>query len=785
MASENVNDVNTPAQRLPLHKMWLEAGFLDTIPVMPPNAVLHETSKVSPDARGKCPGDYFQGAWDGMGSWPTYHMNAVKAARWDELGANVGLKMGGRWTMLDVDITDDVTAQTMMNRIHEIGSGSYFIRWGQWPKFAVLFQIAPGETIRRRQFPLKRDGVTQRIEILGVTAKGRPSQAVVAGVHPSGQRYQWNAPIAPDAVLPATAAQMDLLVGELMTVAESRGWTKGRASNVNKSNDGLSRLGSTPQDIRLVGPIVDLIANNDLEYDDWCALAYAIKNACGGGGWEIFERFSAKAPKNDPAYTKRTWDSMDAEGLSGFGKLVYWARRDVGGTLPGDLEKRVKQGMTLKRAMAAGMPETAPQVPGVPAQAVTGEIVPDHQPVTIAGANGVEFAYKADGTTMVQNAANIEAYLVNSDLWAGALAFDVFQQRPVFLRDVPMLGVRQGDAMEDRHGLMIYSWFQRHVFAKISKQDVNDGISLAAERARFDPLVDYLDGLTWDGVPRINSWLWTYCGVKDMDPLNLHYLSTVGRKWLIAAVARGLSPGEKADNALIFEGPQGVGKSSALAALCPNKDWFGDGLPDFTDKDAKVYLLGKWIIEMAELTQLKKSELTHVRQFIGQQVDDFRLPFGRLNVRVPRRMIFAGSTNNDDYLKDPAGERRMWIVQVDGKFDIPGLTAVRDQLWAEAVHAFKSDEKWHLQAAEESAARHIQMDRVQVDPWQDTLASLLVNRPETSLPECFALLGIDDKSRTTQQMNRLKTALIALGYVRQGRIKARGAYRHAAKYVRP
>jgi hypothetical protein len=36
---------------------------------------------------------------------------------------------------------------------------------------------------------------------------------------------------------------------------------------------------------------------------------------------------------------------------------------------------------------------------------------------------------------------------------------------------------------------------------------------------RFDPIVDYINGLDWDGVERLEEWLSTYLGAED-TPLN-------------------------------------------------------------------------------------------------------------------------------------------------------------------------------------------------------------------------------------------------------------------------
>lgn len=352
------------------HQLWLGNGFAETVPVIPPNAPLHEHSRVDPKARGKCPGEFYGGAWDGLGGWTHYQMDPVKAVRWDQLGANVGLKMGDTWCALDVDVHDDTLAQAMLNRVHELSGGHWFIRWGQVPKFLVLFRVAEGAVIRRRQYPIRKDGVTMRVEILGVTANNRPSQAVVAGMHPSGSEYVWNKQPVADQIGTATADQMDWLAEEMINIAVQRGWEKRKATNINKTNDGLSSVGAQPFDSTLVGPVMDLIPNNDMEYDTWISLAIALKNSLAGEGWELFEQFSAKAPKNEPGFTKRTWDTLDHEYSSGFGKLVYHARLGCGGELPGELEQRVKDGYRLKQALTAGAPVIAPAPP------VDGQIMP-------------------------------------------------------------------------------------------------------------------------------------------------------------------------------------------------------------------------------------------------------------------------------------------------------------------------------------------------------------------------------------------------------------------------
>ncbi len=107
-----------------------------------------------------------------------------------------------------------------------------------------------------------------------------------------------------------------------------------------------------------------------------------------------------------------------------------------------------------------------------------------------------------------------------------------------------------------------------------SKEMFYDVVADVARRNKFHPVRDYLDGLRWDGVPRIDSWLITYAGAK-----NDGYVRAVGALTLIAAVRRVRQPGCKFDELPVLESPQGLNKSSALRVMAVHEDWFSDDLP--------------------------------------------------------------------------------------------------------------------------------------------------------------------------------------------------------------
>jgi putative DNA primase/helicase len=198
------------------------------------------------------------------------------------------------------------------------------------------------------------------------------------------------------------------------------------------------------------------------------------------------------------------------------------------------------------------------------------------------------------------------------------------------------------------------------------------------------------------------------------------YVQAVGRKALLQAVVRIMEPGCKADQVLILEGPQGAGKSSAVAGLSPDPAWFCDEIADLGSKDAAQDLAGKWIVEMPELSAMKRSEVERNKAFMSRRVDHYRPSYGRRSQDFPRQCVFFGTTNADAYLSDETGNRRFWGVKV-GKIALERLRRERDQLWAEAVAAYRAGEKWWLDADTEGVAAAAQAERRVVDVWENAL----------------------------------------------------------------
>jgi Virulence-associated protein E/Primase C terminal 2 (PriCT-2) len=240
---------------------------------------------------------------------------------------------------------------------------------------------------------------------------------------------------------------------------------------------------------------------------------------------------------------------------------------------------------------------------------------------------------------------------------------------------------------------------------------------------QFDPVLDYLAGLRWDDVPRLDSWLQRYMGAPDTD-LN----RTIGRLALVACVRRARAPGTKFDQVVVFESIEGRGKSSAIEILAGKENFSDQHILGLRGQEQQEAMAGIWLYEIADLTGMKKAEVEHVKAFASRKVDRARPAYGRFRIDRERRTVFFATTNDDEYLKSQTGNRRFWPVTT-GSIDLEGLRRDRDHLWAEAAAREGQGESIGLPARLWAAAGEEQNQRTENDEWSAAIHHY-VNSPD-------------------------------------------------------
>lgn len=246
---------------------------------------------------------------------------------------------------------------------------------------------------------------------------------------------------------------------------------------------------------------------------------------------------------------------------------------------------------------------------------------------------------------------------------------------------------------QDRTNL--YKYFERWKYSVM--QTTNGGLDKAvvdaARQIKCDPLRDYLTGLTWDGVPRLDTMFIHWLGAEDCE-LNRE----ITRLWMMGAVDRAMRPGHQFDSVLVFCGEQGIGKTSLLRMLAGEYYTNAVDATSMTKQTAEL-LQGKWIVELGELDSVKKSSATAFKNFITATTDHYRKAYATDAETYPRRCVFAGTSNEGAFLRDDTGERRVWIMPCYGqagmnepgkKGTLPGFAGEVGQIWAEAVEMWRA-----------------------------------------------------------------------------------------------
>lgn len=296
--------------------------------------------------------------------------------------------------------------------------------------------------------------------------------------------------------------------------------------------------------------------------------------------------------------------------------------------------------------------------------------------------------------------------------------FDQMRRSPMVAKSPPV-------PVEDDDVIDLQRYLQRNYMERVTRNTTSDAILNYSMDHAYDPLKDQLEGLVWDGEPRLNGAAVTYLGceklVKNSEGEESNYNDEVFAMFVVSMVARIYRPGCKADHMLVLEGPQGMLKSMACEVLA-GEQYFSDHLPDIgNSKEVSQHLRGKWVIEISEMHAFNKAEATALKAFLSRTHERYRPPYHRLEVDEPRRCVFIGTSNKDAYLRDETGGRRFWPIKT-GEIDIDALRRDRDQILAEAVAEFKRGVQWW--PSREFERDHIapqQEERYEFDEWYDTI----------------------------------------------------------------
>lgn len=681
----------------------------DLLPV-----VSNTAAKISPDSKikelGKTPSLYKKdGTVVGIAGWTSHQASDGDIARWAKQ-PDYGICLQTRLVRaLDIDVADELFAAEISAFIQaHLGHVALPRRYRANSGKCLLAFALPGELAKRKM--VVSGGM---VEFL---ATGQ--QFIAVGTHPSGVRYEWVGGLPLEFPV-LTLDQFEALwaalierfaVGDVATGAVS---VRKKGENVKVAD---------PVKDHLV--IHDMVLGRDRDGALIVVCPWEQEHTTGERGDGSTVWFPAGMNGYERGHFKCLHGHCEGRGDSEFFAAVGYVE-DVSG----DFDVVVHKG----KAEPTRLPP-----------------------------------FKRDKNGNIEAVIeNVAMAVARPDVCGLEIRFDQFRDEIMFSRPGEGAWLPFTDA--DYARLRIH--LEHNGFKPIGRELIRDVVLLVATDHQFDSAIEWLDGLTWDGTPRVEQFLTRYFGAEDTE-----YTRAVGTYLWTALAGRVKTPGCKADMVPILVGEQGSGKSTGVAAMAPALDFFSEVSFHEKDEDLARKMRGRLVAEIGELRGLHTKELESIKAFITRTHENWIPKYREFAVQFPRRLVFIGTTNRDEFLADETGNRRWLPVRVNAT-DLEAIKADRLQLWAEARELYQA-RGIEFRAAEalsvEVHAEHMISDSWEevVNTWLDEAELLTGEIPRTRRflrvgDVLKGALGFEERSIGRREETRLGAVLRTLGYARK------------------
>lgn len=699
------------------------------------------SGRLSPNSRlresdiGKVPSVYnSRGEIAGFKEWTKHRATEAEIMKWQQQGCNVGLILGRdrgdglAYLGVDVDTINpdyqDVVASTLSP--HHKGLLLYRGRDNSVRRAYII--LAPAVPKHVHKLP-DENGKTAAVELLGTG-----QQIVVFGTHPSGGKYTWypdpmiDEPCIPDpdSIPVLTAEQLSAFWASL----------KEQLPVIDSFVSGTARQ----RDLSCIDPHATDEVADWLDANDWTL-------SVSSDGSRNLKPF-----RDESEYSNGCSETSIKYFPAGTGGFQQGHFKSLHASDSGLSDTDWLEGYGYAASMFDDLTATGngvevseyPEWPSFSRRQSTGKIE-----------NTIDNAHKA----------------VKCPAFVGIdIRFDLFRDEIMFAPAGSGLWQTFTDADYARLRIKM----EQHGFMPIGRELIRDVVMLVADEQPFDSAITWLDGLEWDGVPRIETFYHTHFGTADTP-----YTRAVSMYMWTALAGRVLEPGIKADMVPILVGPQGCGKSSGVEALSPDPMFFTEISFAEKDDDLARKMRGRLLAEIGELRGLNTKELESIKAFVTRTHENWIPKYREFATQFPRRLVFIGTTNEDEFLADKTGNRRWLPVEVS-KVDVKAIKTDLLLLWAEARETFKRLGGVRFRDAERLAASVHEKYTIKdawletVEKWLDTSDMLTEEIPRTRnfLRASDVLrdaIGLDPRNIGKREEMRISNVLQNCGYKRETR----------------
>lgn len=665
----------------------------------------------------------------GLSKWTEQHTKPAQVRAWSK-DSRLGICVQTRVVRaFDVDIADPAISAEVRDLVEMLAGPLPCRSRPNSGKLLLVFRM-------EGTFPKQRIITdTGMIEFL---ANGQ--QFIAVGTHPSGVRYEWDG--LGDTIPTLTP-------DEFTTIWQGLALTYGVAPAESTERAVTSHdspvVGLTEADARALLAVLDPA----MGYDDWLKVGQALHHESRGAWLHLWIEWSAQGeyPGDDVLEYKWAGFGRNSGAAVTAGTLIHMAKAGTGGV-----------GVQLS-INAPAAPDEFPVV-----EAATSD---SGEPMDLP-------PYQRNNKGVIEvNITNAVLALRRADICGSRIAYDEFKDSTLVAYGQAWRPLRDTDYTRMRVAL------EANGFKKPSRELVRDAAMQVAEENTFDSALQWAESLRWDGVPRVERFLHDYASAEPGA-----YTSAVSRYIWTALAARLIQPGAKCDMVPVLVGGQGTGKSTGVAAMAPEPDAYVEVNLEHRDDNLARSLRGKLVGELGELRGLMSRDAEAIKAWITRTHEEWIPKYVEFATKFPRRLVFIGTTNSDEFLADDTGERRWLPVRV-GAVDVEAITRDRDQLWAEGVELFKREGLHWRDAMELAKDKH---DEFKVnDAWAVPVRQWLLN-DEMDTPDgtprgmfpfkiesvMSGALRLDAKHHGVREQKRVASILKALGFAKRRATRTEG-----------
>lgn len=454
---------------------------------------------------------------------------------------------------------------------------------------------------------------------------------------------------------------------------------------------------------------VDLTQNR---YERYLCIGFALADAFGESGRDKYHLICSMASKYDSKNCDKQYDNcLKSKGDGVTMATVYYYAKHEGIKIYS--EKTNEAIKTRNRWKAQGVKEDKKKLIEH-VKTVTGENLPEEDAHRILEYEG---SLSTQGEDSDNNSVQLRKYLTETF----TPEYDSIKNR-VYVHD-------RTQPLEDRNLNTLIQNCKEHFDFKVASQDVRTILN-SNYVTEFNPLRDWFEN-NYDATQNYNGSIKDYIGLVDMPKTNVskEEYTMLFTKWLVGCLHNVFNEdaNEISETVFILKGGQGAGKTVFFKYLVPaelKKDYFATEEVVASDKDSMFRLATHFILLFDEVGKTVKKDFEEFKRICSIDSITQRRPFASADETFKRVASICGTTNEDELLYDPTGNRRIIIMPVN-IVDFKKLQKMDStNLWLEAYHLYLNDYDWNTNTPD---TREI-IDRINVSYQEEIMEEAYVDK---------------------------------------------------------